>query len=178
MGRLELPISDAILEAVGLSPDPNLDIMSRLWEAAPASSIVVSALVRPILMTASKTKTKTDSFSFLFYDRSLWLTKTKTKTNSFSFSVLITKTDFVFVLQEKVTKMNSFSFSFWVTIRIGLRWSTPPSGYTKIRPPKKSKKKPEGCALNLIRICRIQRRALIGTKIAASRRILLPSSGP
>ena len=44
MGRLELPISDAILEAVGLSPDPNLDIMSRLWEAAPASSIVVSAL--------------------------------------------------------------------------------------------------------------------------------------
>ena len=44
MVRLELPISDVILEAVGLSPDPNLDIMSRLWEAAPASSIVVSAL--------------------------------------------------------------------------------------------------------------------------------------
>ena len=43
-GRLELPISEMVLEAVGLSPDPNLDIMSRLWEAAPASSIVVSAL--------------------------------------------------------------------------------------------------------------------------------------
>ena len=28
--RLELPISAAVL-AVGLSPDPNLDVMSRLW---------------------------------------------------------------------------------------------------------------------------------------------------
>ena len=34
----------AVLEAVGISPDPNLDIMS-IREAAQASSIVVSALL-------------------------------------------------------------------------------------------------------------------------------------